>query len=197
MPPSRLLSPFVTPVSYECGDRTVEFTPDQFWSRVHRTDGCWPWVGTFGAGGYGQLTVRVAGAGGGVNPCCIQAKRMAWTLLVGPIPDGYEIDHLCRNRACVNPAHLEPVLPAVNKRRAAVRSQDERRREHDVCRSEWVSEVLEAIDTLRVTQRDFAELLGVTEATVSRWVNGHRSPSRLTRRRLRDLLTQSAQESAA
>lgn len=43
--------------------------------------------------------------------------RIVWTVLVGPIPDGWDIDHLCRNPVCCNPDHLEPVPPEENKRR--------------------------------------------------------------------------------
>jgi hypothetical protein len=46
------------------------------------------------------------------------AHRAVWELLVGPIPDGLELDHLCRVRSCVNPDHLEPVTPLENTRRA-------------------------------------------------------------------------------
>ena len=38
-----------------------------------------------------------------------RGHRLSYTILVGPIPEGYVIDHLCRNRRCYNPAHLEPV----------------------------------------------------------------------------------------
>lgn len=46
------------------------------------------------------------------------AHRYYYTQRVGPIPDGFEIDHLCRNRCCVNPEHLEAVAPVENKRRS-------------------------------------------------------------------------------
>lgn len=77
-------------------------TPEErFWAKVDRrgpTD-CWVWTGAK-SNGYGQL--RNMGK-------LVQAHRFAYEVEVGPIPDGFELDHLCRNRACVNPAHLEPV----------------------------------------------------------------------------------------
>ena len=81
----------------------------RFWSYVEKTDGCWEWTGAKDGDGYGHLTIagRVVGA-----------HRFAYELLVGPIPEGLEIDHLCRNRACVKPADLEPVTRAENLRRA-------------------------------------------------------------------------------
>lgn len=79
------------------------FTPAQrFWSKVNRgsPEGCWVWTGAVTSDGYGQLSV-----GGKM----VSAHRFAYELCREPIPDGLQLDHLCRNRGCVNPEHLEPV----------------------------------------------------------------------------------------
>lgn len=73
--------------------------------------GCWLWLASLRANGYGQ--VGRGGRGSGME----LAHRAAYNLYVGPIPDGLVLDHLCRVRACVNPAHLEPVTNTENLRR--------------------------------------------------------------------------------
>jgi hypothetical protein len=78
---------------------------DRFWERVEVTDGCWSWLGAINTKGYGLLTV---------DRRTNLAHRLAYEMLVGPIPDGLHIDHLCRNRSCVNPKHMEPVTPREN-----------------------------------------------------------------------------------
>ncbi len=74
----------------------------RFWSKVTLAgpDECWPWLSTHNHKGYGQFMVD-----GKVK----MAHRLAYEDRIGPIPPGLTLDHLCRNRACCNPAHLEPV----------------------------------------------------------------------------------------
>lgn len=75
---------------------------------VNPSTGCWIWQRGKSSTGYGMVN-----HGGRV----VGAHRMYYELLVGPIPNGLEIDHLCRVRACVNPDHMEPVTRAENVRR--------------------------------------------------------------------------------
>lgn len=70
--------------------------------------GCWNWSGHPRDGGYSGFYITHRGA------LTRYAHRYAYEALVGPIPDGMVIDHLCRNRQCVNPAHLEPVTHKTN-----------------------------------------------------------------------------------
>lgn len=81
---------------------------ERFWDRVDRTGECWPWLGHIRRDGYGSFPV---------NSQMRYAHRVAYELVVGPIPAGLELDHLCRNRRCVRPDHLEPVTHLENMRR--------------------------------------------------------------------------------
>lgn len=85
-------------------------TEEQFWSQVERTEGCWLWTASQLWNGYGQLRWQTKQR---------TAHRVAYELLVGPIPEGLQLDHLCSVRHCVNPAHLEAVTQQENIRRSA------------------------------------------------------------------------------
>jgi hypothetical protein len=88
--------------------------PARFWTKVNKTDSCWIWTAGFYGGGYGAFRLNKQS----VN--C--AHRIAYEDAHGPIADGLDLDHVvCQNKACVNPAHMEPVTPNENTRRNAVR----------------------------------------------------------------------------
>lgn len=84
----------------------------RFWMKVSGGDvnTCWEWLGGVAGNGYGKY-----GLSQGVTPI---AHRYAYEHLVSEIPDDLQLDHLCRNRLCVNPWHLEPVTGKVNLHRA-------------------------------------------------------------------------------
>ena len=81
---------------------------DRFTSKHSIGTGCWEWHAYLDRDGYGTFWLD------GTNR---RAHRVAYEIYIGPIPDGLELDHLCRNRACVRPDHLEPVTSQVNNLR--------------------------------------------------------------------------------
>jgi hypothetical protein len=83
---------------------------------------CIEWQGARLPRGYGWFTVTL----GPRRRVTMYAHRLAYELLVGPIPPGLELDHLCRNPSCIRPDHLEPVTHAENMRRGT--SGDHQRR---------------------------------------------------------------------
>lgn len=80
----------------------------QFRTAIDDVSGCWLWTGAKHPTGYGHIKVK-----GRV----VQVHRAAYELLVGPVPQGLVLDHLCRTPACWNPDHLEPVTRKVNAER--------------------------------------------------------------------------------
>lgn len=74
-------------------------------ARVDDVTGCWNWTRTIQPNGYGRISI---------DGRMVYTHRAAFEAFVGPVPVGLELDHLCRNRRCCNPAHLEAVTRREN-----------------------------------------------------------------------------------
>lgn len=91
----------------------------RFWTKVARTGNaceCWEWTASKDRHGYGQFMLK--------DKDLWRAHRVSYILTHGEIPAGLDLDHVCRNRSCVNPAHLEPVTRSENLRRGDHRWRD-------------------------------------------------------------------------
>lgn len=139
------------PQSYIHGHSTrtrIKVTADKY--SIDSVTGCWEWIGAKQKCGYGTV---------GLNGKILLAHRVSWTEHRGEIPEGMEIDHLCRNRACVNPEHLEPVTPMVNMQRGS--------------RAKLTPELVQAIreNAEGLMQKEWAQRLGLHRCTIMCVVN--------------------------
>lgn len=114
---------------------------------------CWEWPYAKNKQGYGQLQV---------NNVRFEAHRWLYELLKGQVPHKSELDHLCKNRACVNPEHLQPVSHAENCRRG-----------HNAkLTNEQVLEIKKLFG--KKNQREIAQIYGVSRATIGYIFQGKR-----------------------
>ncbi len=109
---------------------------------------CWAWRGYVGVNGYGQI---------GIRGKRYLAHRVVWQREHGSIPEGLELDHLCRNTICVNPNHLEPVTHRENSSRAMLKITPE-----------FMARVVEMKATGKYSIRAIGRTLGVSHHTVRR-----------------------------
>lgn len=89
---------------------TARPAEDRFWEKVDKSGDCWIWTAGRTNQGYGRFSPARSESA--------RAHRYSYELAYGPIAPGLVIDHLCRNKACVRPDHLEPVTTTENIRRA-------------------------------------------------------------------------------
>ena len=123
-------------------------------SYVIEESGCWRWTKALTSSGYGHFHFRGA---------YYQAHRLVYGLHRGLVPDGLIIDHLCRNRACVNPTHMEPVTHRENTRRGV-----------GTLLNQSKADAIRGAVASGNSQRVVARWFGVDHSTVSRIVNGSR-----------------------
>lgn len=124
--------------------------------RVNPDTGCHEWAGALHEAGYGIVGTNRDGT--------FRAHRVAYEEAKGTIPDGAHLDHLCRNRACINPDHLEPVTNAENARRG------------DKARLDWttVREIRCLYAAGGQTYRGLARRFGVSNCAISNIINNKR-----------------------
>ncbi len=111
---------------------------ERFWRQVDKTPTCWLWTGGLTGAGYGGFGAeRIAET---KRNRFVLAHRFAYELIIGPIPDGLQLDHLCRVPRCVRPSHLEAVTPRTNTLRGIGPTAVAARRTHCVNGHDFTAE---------------------------------------------------------
>lgn len=95
---------------------------ERFWNKVLFTSDCWEWQGSIKKSGYGRFHLT--------HSLGVRAHRIAYELMKGSIPKGLVLDHLCRNRSCVNPDHMETVTIGENVLRGDTFASKNKKKTH-------------------------------------------------------------------
>ena len=120
--------------------------------RIDPVTGCWVWIAATSPNGYGNVPIAR-----GKRQKARSAHTAHWEFRKGKVPDGFVLDHLCRNRSCINIDHLEIVTPAENTRRGVLT----RLTEHEV------REIRTLYKSGNFLQSELAEKYGICGAYVS------------------------------
>jgi DNA-binding transcriptional regulator YiaG len=134
---------------------------------------CWIWTGAFNDRGYGKCWDSDRGYSRG-------AHRVMWEKYRGPVADGYELDHLCRQRACVRPTHLNVVTHKENMRRGYAVSRG-------TAREGIAGSIKRYRLAERLSQADLAERLGCSQPLIALWESGKAKPPAARLDQLADL----------
>lgn len=130
---------------------------ERFEEKIDRSSGCWIWTGARFDTGYGAFNTGSVGGKSVVK----SAHRYAYERIHGKQPSDLHLDHLCRNRACCNPAHLELVTPAENNRRGLAGPRPFCKRGHPLdnayVRKDTGARICRKCDALRREERKHAD----------------------------------------
>ena len=148
------------------GKRQSRDLSERFWEKVDKSGDCWIWTGAMLKTGYGSIRVEKK---------ALRAHRVAYTLEVGPIPDGALLRHSCDNPKCVNPAHLIPGNKFENTEDAILRGQHVCGEKHFRAKlSNSAVKTIKAALAAGVQGKFLADQFGVSQALVSEIKNGNK-----------------------
>lgn len=144
---------------------------DRFWQRVNvgDVDECWDWTLSVGSHGYGQWWPR-KGSGDPFMDRNWTVHRLAYTLAKGEIPSDMTVDHICHNRRCCNPQHLQLLtnLDNARKNRASERRKPKHRKKRVIMTEAQEEQVRDLLDKGQMGTRTIAKVVGVSRSTVMR-----------------------------